>query len=105
MKLPEKVKVGGTEYRIELAEPRDEDNVGEARFREALILVHPDLAEDVLRTTFWHELLHAMYYDAGLDTIDQPTEEQVVDLLAQRLVALVDDNPGLLGTFTRGGEA
>lgn len=105
MKLPDKVKVGGTEYKIELTEPRDEETVGATWNREARIQVHPGLAEDVQRTTFWHELFHAMYFDAGLDTLDQPTEEQVVNLLSQRLVALVYDNPQLLETFTRGGEA
>lgn len=99
MKLPKTVRVGSLTYTVDSKEPRDEDLIGLTNTREAIIEVHPGIADELQASTFWHELFHALWFDAGLDTVDDASEEQVVDMLSARFVDLVRDNPNILKTL------
>lgn len=50
--------------------------------------------------TFLHEVLHAIYANAGLT--DEDDEEKIVTMLASGLCQVIRDNPALIPTIAAG---
>ena len=92
MKIPEKVKIGGLIYTVEVTERLSlgVDCAGEIIYSELAIRVRP-AAQAGMEQTFIHELTHAIYEFLGYRNHD----EKQVDEFASVLHALITDNPGL----------
>ena len=59
---------------------------------KATIHVSPGISEQVQPITLAHEVLHALWFSAGLNHIDNPTQENVVSMMAPGLVSFLRDN-------------
>jgi len=90
MKIPEKVKVGGRVYTVEITEniSLGSNYTGEIDYTKLVIRVRP-MAQAKMEHDFIHELFHAMYDHCGYS---EHTEE-VADRFAAILHAIVCDNP------------
>ena len=71
--------------------------VGATEPYQTNIHISPDMDENVQKITLAHELLHALWFNAGLAQILDPTQEQVVSLLAPRLLEFLQQNPHITG--------
>lgn len=72
------------------------DRMGRTDMRDLEITIDHTLAEQVIRDTLLHECLHAVWIDAGLDEMENLTEEQIINTIAPRLVSMMRVNPELM---------
>ncbi len=99
-KLPEQVQIGPVSYAVKEVDDlhtTDEDGKkkwlhGHIVYADATIKVAGDQSEDMKITTIWHELLHGLMDQAGVD--DHP--EALIRMLGYGLVRLIRDNPALV---------
>ncbi|HEY1772410.1 MAG TPA: hypothetical protein VGH91_04380 [Gammaproteobacteria bacterium] len=86
-----RLKVGRRCYRVVRQHmPKD---YGSVNFNRGIIRIDDPQPPGVVVDTVLHELLHAIWADFKLP--DRPTEERAVTALAQGLMAVFRDNPGL----------
>lgn len=83
MDLPNRVKVAGVHYDIEPLD--DDENHGTCSFDNLTIRVDPNLKEDKRQQVFVHELLHAIFWEAGYREQDEEMIERVGRVLHQVL--------------------
>ena len=100
MKIPDSVRIGGVEDRIEYVEnlrSQSELRYGEIDFNNSVIrLSTTDGAEHQMRCIILiHEILHGITNHANLD-FQKADEEQIIDTLAKGLYAVLQDNGGRL---------
>lgn len=91
MKIPEKVKIGGKVYRVEITDKMDLgiSNVSaEILYNDLLIRVSPQ-AQSKMEADFLHEVIHAILDHQGYKEHD----EKRVDEMAQSLYMVIQDNP------------
>lgn len=91
MKIPEKVKIGGKVYRVEITDKMDLgiSNVSaEILYNKLLIRVSPQ-AQSKMEADFLHEVIHAILDHQGYKEHD----EKRVDEMAQSLYMVIQDNP------------
>lgn len=95
--LPEKIKIGGAEYEVNMVDRiRDSQSpVGRFDVMDGIIEVVDADNPDFVCQTFIHELVHALHYQMGYNGDQLYEDEHYVDGLANALYALVKDNPGL----------
>lgn len=95
MILPNEWKIGAHVYQV-LCDPvalRDEHDWASHHPRSRMIAVETqERPESAVAEDLVHELLHALFLDAGQDVLDKNDEERVCGILAPRLVALLADN-------------
>lgn len=65
---------------------------GDVRYRKQRIRVERRLPEDKKVVTLWHEAIHAILEQAGIND----ESEQLVIALSYGLVSLIQDNPALV---------
>lgn len=91
MKIPEKVKIGGKVYAVEITDKLDLGNVnysGEICYGDLLIRICPN-AQGKMEADFLHELIHSIFSHLGYSEHD----EKRVDELANALHMVILDNP------------
>lgn len=93
MNIPEKVKVGGKTYRVNIT---DKLGLGTAHYSAEIDYVGLNIniteqAPGKMEADFLHELVHAIFDHRGVR--DQQEEE--VDSIAQALHMVIKDNPGI----------
>lgn len=91
MKIPNKVKIGGKVYDVEIT---DKLTLGSANYSGEII--YPDLviricpsAKGKMEADFLHELLHGIFVHLGYTDHD----EKKIDELANALHMIITDNP------------
>ena len=91
MKIPNKLKVGGHEYKVEITKTYDEkkehNNWGQTNHVKLKIYLDEGLANTKMEETFIHELLHAVDSHQG-----NILKEGQVDKIANTLYAVLKDN-------------
>lgn len=98
MKIPKQIKIGGLVYTIEKSEKvtNEGGNFGSTHHRKQRIFLDPSETVQMSENTFVHEILHAIWYQAGLKSRyqkDHPGfEEEVVDALSNGLYQVLKDN-------------
>ena len=93
---PKRVVIGPFSYQVVVdADRLPADLYGQCDKGKHVIALHPDQSDPRLRATLVHELLHALCDLTGLD--DDKTEERIVTVLAPALLAVLRDNPRLVG--------
>ena len=95
MKIPDKLKVGAIEYRVEqVSEIIDsQDLTGRIDYRNATIQIDQRGDPMAKLQTFFHEMVHAIHNHTAADRNESPPNEREVDTLASALVMVVKDNP------------
>lgn len=91
MKIPEKIKIGGKVYRVEITNKMDLgiSNVSaEILYNDLLIRVSPQ-AQSKMEADFLHEVVHGILDHQGYKEHD----EKRVDEMAQSLYMIIQDNP------------
>ena len=94
MRIPEKVKIGGNTYTVEITDKMNLDisNVSaEISYTDLIIRISPQ-AQSKMEVDFVHELLHAVFFCLGYREHD----EKRIDELAHVLHMVAVDNPDLL---------
>ena len=94
MKIPEKIKVGGVTYSIEIT-----NNIGmgfdysaEIDYKACVIRVRP-MAADKMERDLFHEIMRAIFDACGYTEHD----EGQIDRIAVMIHAIVKDNPNIFG--------
>lgn len=90
MKIPKKIKIGGTTYKVCLTNNISAGNNynGEILYDDRVINIRPCESQEL---TFLHETVHGIMKMGGYYEHD----EQMVEILAQGLLAVIKDNKGL----------
>lgn len=91
MKIPEKIKIGGKVYTVEITNKMDIgiNNVSaEIIYSDLVIRVSPQ-AQGKMEADFLHEVTHGILEHLGYKDHD----EKRVDELAQALYMVIQDNP------------
>lgn len=87
MKIPQKVKVGGHVYRVELVDrvetEKGEDNCGDCEWQLNRIRIKKSLPQSQKEETFIHEVLHAL---------DTDMAEKDINTLGFKLYQVLADN-------------
>ena len=89
MKIPEKIKIGGKTYTVEITSKMDLgiNNVSaEILYNDLIIRVSPQ-ATAKMEADFIHEMVHAIYFGLGY------RDQKRVDELANALHSVIVDNP------------
>ncbi|HET8550884.1 MAG TPA: hypothetical protein VFM97_00220 [Gammaproteobacteria bacterium] len=90
---PETVRIGPHGYRIRYEDLSERDVFGEFRPAEQAILIDRTLTGSMLADTLAHEILHAIWWHAGLG--DKAVEENAVAALATGWCGVLQANPAL----------
>lgn len=92
----ESVEIGPIVYRVAFCvDLHSEDRVkldGWIRYNSSEILMDTELGAQRALQVLWHEVVHGIYEDAGLE---QP-DEQLVTAVGNRMIMLIRTNPELI---------
>lgn len=93
MRIPEKIKIGGTVYAVEITDKMELgiNNVSaEINYNNLVIRISPQ-AKSKMEADFIHESIHAICFALGYRDHD----EKRIDELAHMLHSVIVDNPDL----------
>jgi len=96
MKIPEKVKIGGTNYAVKYEDRLNTGSnmaYGHIDYERALIRIEPNIqGEQGKFKTLLHEIIHGIthHFDLKLDE-----DEDTIDRLATGLHMVIVDNPDI----------
>jgi hypothetical protein len=94
VKIPNKVNIGGTTYKVKKVRGLKANNQevwGYCDYKNHVIAVEVDISEDVQEQAFLHECVHAINDVWGIDKEDT-VDESKVDRMAHGLHALINQN-------------
>lgn len=100
MRIPEKIKIGGTVYAVEITDKMELgiNNVSaEINYNNLVIRISPQ-AKSKMEADFIHEMVHAIYFGLGYRDHD----EKRVDELANALHSVIVDNPDVFAPTEAG---
>lgn len=85
--LLKKVKIGGIEYKVKEIEGMEEefDLLGQILYTRGTIKVDADLATDRKEQVLVHEILHGVFFEAGIEEQDEDMINRVAIILHQVL--------------------
>lgn len=86
--LPEKIKVGNIEYKIDRETHEGYHGFHVYSGNERRIIIDPSLTGDNLKNVFFHEIVHAILYQIGAD--EENENEMLVQGLANEIQKLFD---------------
>ena len=97
MKIPNSVRIAGVEYCVIEHEHLDDGKSvlrGQIDFCSNKIALNIGLELDCQRRciTLLHEILHGIWYNAGIDEQYDDAEEEIVEKLAKGLYMVLQDN-------------
>ena len=95
MNIPERIRIGYKEYRIEAQGRQDTDNdshLGFVSHDHNLIRSQAHGEKSECANTLLHEILHCCCH-VGEMGLDYDNEERAVSILANHLIAAMQDNP------------
>lgn len=95
MNIPEKLKVGGMTYTVNITDRLVSGSgyAAEVIYNEQQINVRPS-CQQKMEADFLHEMIHTIFVHMGLTDHD----ERHVDAIAQALHMIITDNPGIFAT-------
>ena len=99
-KTPKKVKVGPIDYTIHMQDVRDVEQLGCTLYAHQRIYLSPNMLHQNASDTLLHEVLHAIWNEAGLDHIIDLEEETIVRTMATWLRMVITTNPQFLAFIT-----
>lgn len=103
MKLPKHVLIDDVEYKAEEVSHKElqlsseylkGEYWGDTRYKQASIRICEGMAEDEVKITLVHEIIHAILHERGFD--QQNNDEAMVDGLAHAFRMLAKQNPELI---------
>lgn len=92
MKIPSKILVGGIEYDVEFQQfieiDSDRNFQGVCDYQNTKIKILESLSEERKEDVFFHEVTHAIFYEAGYDDQD----EEMIIRIGKVLHQLIKNN-------------
>ena len=83
MNIPSSVKIGGVVYAVEETTEtlcvKNRECVGTIDYENAVIRINNKRGTQRQAQTFWHEVVHGIFFDRGIDLGDE--EESIVEAL------------------------
>lgn len=67
MKIPRRLKIGESDYAVCVIRELDESVSGLCEIDAKVIIIRPDQSASELHATFWHEVLHAIEKEYGMN--------------------------------------
>lgn len=91
----DKVKISGIEYAIVMKPPEEMGgSIGLANFNTQEILINQNMTRQTIKIAKWHEVIHMLDH-----TYDLEMTEKQVKFFTHALIALFEDNPGIVEEF------
>jgi len=97
--LPSEIEINGLVWEVKKADV-SHDEFGETRKEECQCVIGSRLVEQVAEQSFWHELIHMIWFSYGLDD-DKLDEEQIAKLFGPALCAVLKQNAAITWSQTR----
>lgn len=91
-----KVKIGPVDYEIKIFPERIKNQYGACVYAHQIIYLSQDMKHQVASDTLLHEVLHAIWHEAGIEHNEILIEETVVRNVATWLRMVFVDNPQLV---------
>lgn len=85
-----KILVGGSEYKLKFTEDIEDNACGFLDPTNGEIVVCSDMNQQLIKQTFWHEVVHAMLEESG--NIKISNNEEIVDALARQIYCFFKNN-------------
>jgi hypothetical protein len=95
-KTPKKLKIGAVDYTTHLLPEGTKDQYGACVYSHQRIYLSQDMPHQQASDTLLHEVIHAIWAEAGLDHIPDLNEETIVRTIATWLRMVMRDNPSFL---------
>jgi len=96
MDKPKSINIGGLEYGIVIGEKDDylaaKDRAGEVDHVNQKILVRGGMGSDFTDQVIAHEIIHALFFIAQIDGLDQDLNEKVCLGLENPMFRMLRDN-------------
>lgn len=101
MEIPEKVKIGLYEYRVEETDEvllvDHKECKGRIEYDNLTIKIKKELQDQLKLQTLWHEIIHGIIKEFGINLDSEHwTEESKVDWIATGVLSVLKDNPELI---------
>jgi hypothetical protein len=96
--LPDKIKIAGLMYDVNILPDIDEDNSnvdGKILYSKCEIRLKAGGASDYMQYVLWHEIMHGIFEANGIKQ-----EDATVDRIARTLYQVICDNPELFKEVT-----
>jgi len=88
-----KVKIGAHIYEVIYRDDMDDEDMGVCRPRKLKLFVDDTVAQSQKEETFFHEVMHAIFNQTGLDKpLEDEKEEQMVQILGHAIYQVLKDN-------------
>ena len=91
--LPKTIKIGAVDYTVHMLDKKDRSQYGVCLYDHQRIYLSQNMKHQQASDTLLHEVLHAIWSEAGLDHIPDLNEETIVRSLATWLRIVLRDNP------------
>ena len=103
VKRPTDVWVGAKPYIIEYNHDKlmihcgekQKDLLGMSNHMFQTILIDDAMAEQTIRDTVWHEIMHCIWWDAHMNNLEM-NQEDIVGLLTPRIISMMRVNPDVM---------
>lgn len=92
--IPRSVRVGAIDYRVMLVNRSAIRADGLCEYGASRIKIDRGLSVQEKLLTLWHEILHAVTYEASVKMSEEDN-----DRIARLIFSVVRDNPGLVGRY------
>lgn len=105
---PSEVWVGAKRYSIEYDHDKlmihcgenRKDLLGVSNHQHQRILIDDASAEQTIRDTLWHEILHCIWWDAHMNDLEM-NQEDIIGLLTPRTILMMRVNPDVMSYVLR----
>jgi len=106
MKIPDKIRIGGIDYKVEFVEHLNDGQKvlnGQISYNDSVIRINrSNLSHQMSCITMWHEIIHGIAVHAGLDLNKEDSEEHITDVIARGVYQVLQDNGRLLFDIEKG---
>ncbi len=86
MKIPETIKIGNITYEVKIKKLKK--TFGLHKPMKQQIILNEKMSEEMTRNTFFHELVHALFFQVG--AVNERQNEVLVQSLANELEKLFE---------------
>jgi len=90
---PAKIRIGQADYTVHMFPETHDATYGVCLADHQRIYLSPNQTWQQAGNTLLHEVMHAIWHQSGLNCIDAPTEENVVNIMATWLHLVMTVNP------------
>jgi hypothetical protein len=93
--IPQKISIGQVDYTVHLFPDTHYNTYGVCLTDHQRIYLSVNQGWQQAGNTLLHEVMHAIWHQSGLNCIDTPTEENIVNIGATWIQMVLAENPDL----------